>query len=164
MRSYVHGVNRLWAVRGFTMLTLFWLGLLVTMPLVATHAYGDVAALSDVVYFVGSFVCHQQPDRSFHIDGGQMPVCARCSGLYLGAGIGVVLAGLRARTLRQVSRQASPVLRWVVLAAAVPMGLSVVAEVVGAVPSGGVLRAASAVPLGVAVTWVVSLVIRGELA
>ena len=93
-----------------------------------------------------------------------MPVCARCSGLYLGAGIGVVLAGLRARTLRQVSRQASPVLRWVVLAAAVPMGLSVVAEVVGAVPSGGVLRAASAVPLGVAVTWAESLVIRGELA
>ena len=109
-------------------------------------------------------MCHQQPNRSFYIDGGQMPVCARCTGLYLGAVIGVTWDGLRVRNWSQVARLASSTLRWVVLAAAVPMGLSVVAEVVGGVPSGGALRAASAVPLGVAVTWVVSLVIRGELA
>ena len=157
-------VNRIWAARGFTMLTLSWLGLLVTVPLLATRGNSGAAALSNVTYLVGSFVCHQRPDRSFYIDGGQMPVCARCSGLYLGAAIGAVLAGLCLRRSSRVPRQASPTLRWLVLAAAVPVGLSVVAEVVGGLPSGGALRAASAVPLGVAVTWVVSLVIRGELA
>lgn len=28
--------------------------------------------------------CHQMPDRSFYINGYQMPVCARCFGVILG--------------------------------------------------------------------------------
>lgn len=28
--------------------------------------------------------CHQRPDRSFYIKGYQMPICARCSGVFLG--------------------------------------------------------------------------------
>src|SRR5262249_50728026 len=42
-------------------------------------------ALSAVVYEVGSLVCHQLSNRSFHAWGAQMPVCARCTGLYVGA-------------------------------------------------------------------------------
>jgi len=55
-------------------------------------------------------------------------------------------------------------LRWVVVGAAVPTGVSVVMEALGIVEGSAVIRAVGAIPLGAAVTWVVSLVIRGELA
>jgi uncharacterized membrane protein len=28
--------------------------------------------------------CHQMPERSFHFKGRQFPVCARCTGVFLG--------------------------------------------------------------------------------
>jgi len=38
---------------------------------------------------VGYAVCHQLDERSFHVDGQRLPLCARCSGMYLGAVLGV---------------------------------------------------------------------------
>jgi uncharacterized membrane protein len=28
--------------------------------------------------------CHQMPERSFHFKGKQFPICARCTGVFLG--------------------------------------------------------------------------------
>src|SRR5262245_3978961 len=36
-------------------------------------------------YVAGSVICHQRPERSFFLWGAQFPVCARCTGLYVGA-------------------------------------------------------------------------------
>jgi len=36
-------------------------------------------------YLVGYAVCHQLPSHSFHLGGRQLPLCARCTGIYLGA-------------------------------------------------------------------------------
>src|SRR3954465_2024069 len=41
---------------------------------------------------VGHFICHQRPERTFFVHGQQMPVCARCTGLYLGAALAAPLA------------------------------------------------------------------------
>lgn len=38
-----------------------------------------------------SHTCHQKAERSFFIHGYQCPVCARCSGLYIGYGFGILL-------------------------------------------------------------------------
>jgi uncharacterized membrane protein len=35
-------------------------------------------------------VCHRISERSFHIGNIQLPLCARCSGMYLGAVVGLV--------------------------------------------------------------------------
>lgn len=35
--------------------------------------------------------CHQKSDRSFFYHGWQFPVCARCTGLYLGYLLGLLL-------------------------------------------------------------------------
>jgi uncharacterized membrane protein len=37
--------------------------------------------------------CHQDPARSFTIAGAVLPVCARCTGIYLGAWLGWALWG-----------------------------------------------------------------------
>ena len=73
--------------------------------LVAALAAGSVAwfalvvlaphlppALAAAVYAFGALVCHQRPERSFHWDGAQLAVCARCTGIYLGACVTAVLA------------------------------------------------------------------------
>jgi uncharacterized membrane protein len=36
-------------------------------------------------HWFGSAVCHQFPEHSYHIAGVPLPLCARCTGLYLGA-------------------------------------------------------------------------------
>jgi uncharacterized membrane protein len=40
-------------------------------------------------------VCHRIDSRSFHVGDRQMPLCARCSGMYLGALVGLVFQALR---------------------------------------------------------------------
>ena len=42
-------------------------------------------------YQVGGILCHQRADRSFHTDAVQWPVCARCAGLYMSAGLGALV-------------------------------------------------------------------------
>lgn len=37
------------------------------------------------------FICHQKPERSFFINGQQMPVCARCTGIVIGYILGIML-------------------------------------------------------------------------
>ena len=72
-------------------LALGWLVLLVAAPVAPT-------SLATLLYAAGSFICHQRPERSFHIDAAQLPVCARCLGIYAGAAIGSAeSAGSRAR-------------------------------------------------------------------
>ncbi|MEM2571437.1 MAG: DUF2085 domain-containing protein, partial [Thermoproteota archaeon] len=40
---------------------------------------------------IGNLVCHQKPDRTLCIGGSYLPVCARCTGAYLGFLLGYVL-------------------------------------------------------------------------
>lgn len=46
---------------------------------------------------VGYAVCHRIEERSFHVEGRQMPLCARCTGTFSGAFIGLVVQGIVAR-------------------------------------------------------------------
>jgi uncharacterized membrane protein len=40
-------------------------------------------------------VCHRIAERSFHIGSVQLPLCARCTGMYLGAVTGLVFQSIR---------------------------------------------------------------------
>jgi uncharacterized membrane protein len=74
-------------------------------PLVAS-GWGAVAW---PLYAAFSWICHQRPERSWHLAGYPLAVCVRCLGLYLGALAGA-LAG------RPFAR------RWAFAAAAVLAG------------------------------------------
>jgi uncharacterized membrane protein len=41
------------------------------------------------VYGCGDSLCHQRDDRSFFINGNQMPFCSRCTAIWLGLAIGL---------------------------------------------------------------------------
>jgi len=115
------------------------------------------------VYAAGSIVCHQLPDRSFHIWSMQMPVCARCTGLYAGAAIAAV--GLLSRVRRvggDVSRGGKAV-RGTLLAAALPTAASLVVEWSTGVTPPNAVRALAGLPLGAAIAWVIGAAL-GESA
>jgi len=70
------------------------------------------------VYRSFSFVCHQIPERSFHLAGNNFAVCSRCTGLYAGFAITTLCYPL-ARSLRNTD---TPSRLWLILAT-LPLGI-----------------------------------------
>src|SRR4051812_18010349 len=71
---------------------LLWVTVLVATTSPAAHQPGRIrTVMRTAVYAVGAVICHQRPERSFEIWHSQMPVCARCTGIYLGAALVAVL-------------------------------------------------------------------------
>lgn len=46
---------------------------------------------------VGYAICHRISERSFHVHGHALPLCARCTGIYLGVATGLVVFGASGR-------------------------------------------------------------------
>lgn len=121
-------------------LAVAWLALVLATPVVPT----PIAA---AVYALGSLICHQRPERSFHIDAFQLPVCARCLGIYVGAALGAVS---RLTPLGPIAH-----VRRVLILAAAPTAITLVLEWTGLWAADNTIRALSAVPLGAAVALVI---------
>jgi uncharacterized membrane protein len=117
-----------------------------------------------LAYAAGSVICHQLPERSFFLDGRQLPVCARCTGLYLGGAAGF-LGWMFAKSARGWPSIAVPprAALTVVAAAAIPTAISYFTGVTGVWDGSNVTRAMLAVPLGVAAGAVVSAVATKDL-
>jgi uncharacterized membrane protein len=82
----------------------------------------------------GFGICHQIHTHSFYIGGHQLPLCARCTGIYLGAIVGLaLLARLRSRSARLPSGAMIPVLGLFFISMVVD-GLNSTAQAIG--PSG----------------------------
>ena len=128
-----------------------WLLLLAAAPFLTTPAAG-------VLYAAGALICHQLPERSFHLQGIQLPVCARCIGLYGGAAAGSV-AGAMTIARRWLARR--PLLwtrsmKWLATGVAATPTLATFALEWGfGWPMSNGVRAVAALPLGFAVAFVV---------
>ncbi|MEN3038837.1 MAG: DUF2085 domain-containing protein [Candidatus Kryptonium sp.] len=66
------------------------LNFLVISPVVFENV--GLSKFSEIVYRFFSPLCHQDDLRSFHINGIKLAVCSRCSLIYLGALIGVLIS------------------------------------------------------------------------
>ncbi len=81
-------------------LTVALLGVAVSIILLAILLPpASILGKADVV---GYAICHRIPERSFFLDGRQLPLCARCTGTFLGAIVGLVTMLLLGR--RRASR------------------------------------------------------------
>jgi len=101
------------------------------------------------VFPIAHFVCHQRTDRSFFFDGHQLAVCARCTGIYVGAAVAVPVALAFAGPLARSRARALLVL------GALPTAITWTLEVAGVAPFSNAVRCIAGVPLGFAAAWLV---------
>ena len=102
-----------WAISAATVASL--VALVVVAPLAAAGGHGDLA---QVVYHAFGVICHQRPERSYFIDGHKLAVCSRCTGLYAGFALTLLLYPL----IRSLRATTTPPRSWLLLAA-VPLGI-----------------------------------------
>ncbi|MEA1993277.1 MAG: DUF2085 domain-containing protein [Euryarchaeota archaeon] len=76
----------------FLSLCVIWILLILTAPYLAHKNY---TYLSGHLYRIFSHVCHQRPERSFFLWGHPLGVCARCTFIYMGGLVGMLLYPLR---------------------------------------------------------------------
>lgn len=164
----------------FVAASIAWAVLLVAVPFAASqpHVSAMAAALIAGVYAIGSVVCHQLPERSYHLWTAPMPVCARCAGIYFGAVLGASARAIRTakavRHSRRVAQDSPNVAQGFSPAKVVAqnvnpawrprlaLALAVAPTIVtlayewttGDAPSHAI-RAAAGVPIGVVVAWLI---------
>ncbi len=59
--------------------------MILAVPILLANSCHKPAAL---LHYSFSYICHQIPERSFFLLGYSLPVCHRCSGIYLGFFLG----------------------------------------------------------------------------
>lgn len=138
-----------------------WALLVVTAPWLLRSGRPAGVVLATAAYAIGAGVCHQQPERSFSAAGRIWPVCSRCSGLYVGAALGV-LAGVS--FLRRRAAVTS-LARWRILliVAAAPTLASWLLEVAGGPATPMVWRFLLASSAGATVGALLSAIALGRV-
>lgn len=134
-----------------------WTVAIVTGPWVSTMT-GTVGGW---LYAVGSLICHQRPERSFHLGAAQLPVCARCLGLYAGGAGGLLawtIVGSRRRS-PWPARQAT----FALALTGAPTAITVVTASLGIGDPSNLWRAGLAAPLGITSGLVVGAVATDHL-
>jgi len=147
----------------FVAASVAWAVILALAPYVASRPHASPAGTAFVVavYGIGSLICHQRPERSYRLWTAQMPVCARCAGIYFGAALAALaaVAQLKRRpTYAAVVRHrfsGANTPRATLIIAALPTLLTLVYEwTTGQMPAHWI-RAGAGALIGVAVAWLV---------
>lgn len=102
---YAHSAARRWAVVGAAGLGLALMGFYA----VSDAAHLEHHALLNGADWLGYGICHRLPGHSLTIAGRQFPLCARCTGMYLGVAL-CLLAFLAMGRLRRTELPPLPIL------------------------------------------------------
>lgn len=94
---------------------VFIVSLIVIAPIAAASGHNEVA---EGIYRGFGIFCHQRPDRSYFIDGHKLAVCSRCTGMYAGFALTLLIYPL----LRSLRSAATPP-RSLLFLAALPLVL-----------------------------------------
>jgi uncharacterized membrane protein len=129
---------------------------IVAAPYAVRSHHAALVAAAAIVYQGAGLICHQRPERSFHLAGVQLPVCGRCLGLYLSGALGAVIAWFASRG-GTVGHG-----RLALFLASIPTALTVSLEFIGLIHPTNLVRALSALPLGAAAAWIFVTSLRAE--
>lgn len=143
--------------RAFSLASVVWVFLLPLTAFAASRPDGTpiTYGFALAIYKVGHLICHQLPTRSFHVWGASLPVCARCTGIYVGAAGAFALRALGDPPKREARTSDA---RVVLLAALVPTAATLIFEWTTGVTPANWVRALAGAPLGIAVAWAVGMV------
>lgn len=130
-----------------------WAAVVVLAPSVVGR--GEAPAAAALVYRAGAVICHQRPERSFHLAGVPLPVCARCTGLYASGALAALAACVGTAALPRRMRAA-------LAAAALPTAVTVALEWSGVAQFSNATRMLASVPLGGVAGWVFVRLLRAE--
>ena len=107
-------------------LTFWWVSALVALAILGLIVVAPVAAagghstMARGIYGAFAMLCHQLPERSYFIEGHQFAVCSRCTGVYAGFTLTLLLYPL----IRSLRNTVTPPPKWLLLAA-VPLAIDV---------------------------------------
>ena len=120
--------------------------------------------VGEFIFAIGSLICHQRPERSFFIDGQQLPVCARCTGLYVSGAAGLIgfIVFKMARGWRPLAIDPWRAGRLLVISA-MPTALSLASGALGVWDGANITRAMIALPLGIAAGGIVAAAATKDL-
>lgn len=110
-----------WLVSSRGVVTTVRVSLVLVVSLVVAMPLWEALGLGEGVRSAFAPYCHQRFDRSFEVAGAVLPVCARCTGLWVGALAGALLLPLLGPA------RAVPRFGWL-LAAAAPMAIELALE------------------------------------
>jgi uncharacterized membrane protein len=102
-----------WSIGFF--LVFAWAFVILLAPFAEAAGFSSV---SIPIYKFFSFLCHQMPERSFHLENHPLAVCSRCFGVYFGLLFGFVIYPF----IRSIDTT-EPLPRFWLFLALIPMGV-----------------------------------------
>jgi uncharacterized membrane protein len=129
----------------FSIFVPLWCAGIIAAPLLKNASY---ITSSNTIYSFFSRICHQDETRSFHIEGEKLSVCIRCSAIYFGSFLGLLLVPL----CRYLKKVRVPV-KIVFLAAIFPMLIDVVLNDFNLHVSNTTTRVITGALFGMAALW-----------
>jgi uncharacterized membrane protein len=128
-----------------TFLVILWCAGIVAAPLLR-HA--GLTGTADIAYSMFSRVCHQNNVNSFHVEGEKFGVCIRCSAIYFGFLIGLLILPVSGALKRM--RSPKPVY---IIAVIIPMVIDAVLNDSGLHISTTMTRLATGFLFGSVMPW-----------
>lgn len=105
-----------WTVWSAAFVLIFaWVFLILLAPIAEANNFSGT---SNPIYAFFSYLCHQIPSRTFHIDDHAFAVCSRCFGVYFG-----LLAGFVIYPFIRSIEDTEPLPRFWLFAAMIPMAI-----------------------------------------
>ena len=122
--------------------TIVWCFLFIITPSLydSTTTWKRVGALTWLFF---GLTCHQIPERSFHLFGHPFAVCARCTGIYFGFLLSVIIYPI----FKKWGRHKLPSWKWLFWAA-LPAGLEFILSKLGILDTGLILKSVSGIIIG----------------
>ena len=111
-----------------------------------------IGAPWNFIYSAGDRLCHQKADRSFFINGNQMPFCSRCTAIWLGLAIGL---GFMVFYKIQLDEK----FLFAILVGIAPIGLDGVGQLFGLWESTNLIRAITGLSVGIICGVAIGLIV-----
>jgi uncharacterized membrane protein len=131
---------KVWAI-GMAVVVI-WVLLIVGAPVLKAQG---MTSMSSPLYHFFSYICHQIPERSFHIGVEPFGVCSRCFGVYFGLFVGFAIYPL----WRQID-EIEPLARFWLFLSLIPIGIDWTLTISGIWENTHSTRSVTGLILGVA--------------